>query len=273
MLKRLSVSFFRPSMIGAFASDKFWRVFLYMLLMIFLMIIPDTIMAITYRGFSETEFQAMKTDYINQASIVPSCQIENYKFYMYDDEDTVIRIQGIDVAFKGTPKTEIGLELQENGVGVCFYGNRVVHYSWKQLNLDKIDFTSLSYFKYDSSNTSELYSQFVKLRGAIDIITMDMKPLWAVSYIFINLVFIVIGYVMALLLFSFVVKLGTPLSYREVFTTIVYGFSMAVFGYVVCTFFNLPYLDIVFSLVSIVFIWRAIRVLILNKLIQSKILK
>lgn len=273
MLKRLSVSFFRPSMIGAFASDKFWRVFLYMLLMIFLMIIPDTIMAITYRGFSETEFQAMKTDYINQASIVPSCQIENYKFYMYDDEDTVIRIQGIDVAFKGTPKTEIGLELQENGVVVCFYGNRVVHYSWKQLNLDKIDFTSLSYFKYDSSNTSELYSQFVKLRGAIDIITMDMKPLWAVSYIFINLVFIVIGYVMALLLFSFVVKLGTPLSYREVFTTIVYGFSMAVFGYVVCTFFNLPYLDIVFSLVSIVFIWRAIRVLILNKLIQSKILK
>lgn len=273
MLKRLSVSFFRPSMIGAFASDKLWRVFLYMLLMIFLMIIPDTIMAITYRGFSETEFQAMKTDYINQASIVPSCQIENYKFYMYDDEDTVIRIQGIDVAFKGTPKTEIGLELQENGVVVCFYGNRVVHYSWKQLNLDKIDFTSLSYFKYDSSNTSELYSQFVKLRGAIDIITMDMKPLWAVSYIFINLVFIVIGYVMALLLFSFVVKLGTPLSYREVFTTIVYGFSMAVFGYVVCTFFNLPYLDIVFSLVSIVFIWRAIRVLILNKLIQSKILK
>ena len=273
MLKRLSVSFFRPSMIGAFASDKFWRVFLYMLLMIFLMIIPDTIMAITYRGFSETEFQAMKTDYINQASIVPSCQIENYKFYMYDDEDTVIRIQGIDVAFKGTPKTEIGLELQENGVVVCFYGNRVVHYSWKQLNLDKIDFTSLSYFKYDSSNTSELYSQFVKLRGAIDIITMDMKPLWAVSYIFINLVFIEIGYVMALLLFSFVVKLGTPLSYREVFTTIVYGFSMAVFGYVVCTFFNLPYLDIVFSLVSIVFIWRAIRVLILNKLIQSKILK
>lgn len=273
MLKRLSVSFFRPSMIGAFASDKLWRVFLYMLLMIFLMIIPDTILAITYRGFSETEFQAMKTDYINQASIVPSCQIENYKFYMYDDEDTVIRIQGIDVAFKGTPKTEIGLELQENGVVVCFYGNRVVHYSWKQLNLDKIDFTSLSYFKYDSSNTSELYSQFVKLRGAIDIITMDMKPLWAVSYIFINLVFIVIGYVMALLLFSFVVKLGTPLSYREVFTTIVYGFSMAVFGYVVCTFFNLPYLDIVFSLVSIVFIWRAIRVLILNKLIQSKILK
>ena len=273
MLKRLSVSFFRPSMIGAFASDKLWRVFLYMLLMIFLMIIPDTIMAITYRGFSETEFQAMKTDYINQASIVPSCQIENYKFYMYDDEDTVIRIQGIDVAFKGTPKTEIGLELQENGVVVCFYGNRVVHYSWKELNLDKIDFTSLSYFKYDSSNTNELYSQFVKLRGAIDIITMDMKPLWAVSYIFINLVFIVIGYVMALLLFSFVVKLGTPLSYREVFTTIVYGFSMAVFGYVVCTFFNLPYLDIVFSLVSIVFIWRAIRVLILNKLIQSKILK
>ncbi len=273
MLKRLSVSFFRPSMIGAFASDKLWRVFLYMLLMIFLMIIPDTILAITYRGFSETEFQAMKTDYINQASIVPSCQIENYKFYMYDDEDTVIRIQGIDVAFKGTPKTEIGLELQENGVVVCFYGNRVVHYSWKELNLDKIDFTSLSYFKYDSSNTSELYSQFVKLRGAIDIITMDMKPLWAVSYIFINLVFIVIGYVMALLLFSFVVKLGTPLSYREVFTTIVYGFSMAVFGYVVCTFFNLPYLDIVFSLVSIVFIWRAIRVLILNKLIQSKILK
>lgn len=273
MLKRLSVSFFRPSMIGAFASDKLWRVFLYMLLMIFLMIIPDTIMAITYRGFSETEFQAMKTDYINQASIVPSCQIENYKFYMYDDEDTVIRIQGIDVAFKGTPKTEIGLELQENGVVVCFYGNRVVHYSWKELNLDKIDFTSLSYFKYDSSNTSELYSQFVKLRGAIDIITMDMKPLWAVSYIFINLIFIVIGYVMALLLFSFVVKIGTPLSYREVFTTIVYGFSMAVFGYVVCTFFNLPYLDIGFSLVSIVFIWRAIRVLILNKLIQSKILK
>ena len=273
MLKRLSVSFFRPSMIGAFASDKLWRVFLYMLLMIFLMIIPDTIMAITYRGFSETEFQAMKTDYINQSLKVPPCQIEDYKYYVYDDEDSIIRIQGIDVAFKGSPKTEIGLELQENGVAVCSYGKALVFYSWKELNLEKIDFTSLAYFNYDSPNASELYSQFVKLRGAIDIITMDMKPLWAVSYVLGNLIFIIIGYVMAVLLFSLVVKIGTPLSYREVFTTIVYGFSMAVFGYVVCTFFNLPYLDIVFSLVSIVFIWRAVRVLILNKLIQSKILK
>lgn len=270
MLERLKICFFHPSLIGMYSRDKFWRVFSYVVMLIILMMLPPVFEAIKYDGFSNNEFKEMKNSFIAARDSIPACEINNYKFYL-SGEKAVVNIQGVLVGFGELPNNQIGVLLEENEVFLCSMGVKICSFTYKELGLDNINFSSLAYFNYADANAVNLQNDFIKLKLAIKYMTTSLKPVWAITYVLVSFLIIVGGFFLISLLFGLILKMGTPLQFSEIYVTVIYGLTIGVFGYVLGSLLSFPAIDYIASLVSIIFVYRAVRILVINRIITKEI--
>lgn len=273
MLNRFEASIFKPRLIGAYSRDKLWFVFLYMLIMICIMMIPIAIEVISYDGFTDNEFKSMKNSYISQKEKIPVSSINNYKFYMNEENITTIYLSGYAIGFGEVPNSNVGIYLANDHVSVCLLGVALVDYSYKDLNLENIDFYRLAFYEAKYDTNGALYDDFLKIKQAINIMTNDIKPLWMISYSLAMLIITVCGYLLISLLLTLVVKIGTNLAFKEVYVTVIYSLTVGCLGKLFSQLLSFELLDYIGSFLTIIYLSKAMKILILNRLIENSLKK
>ncbi len=266
MLNRIKVSLFKPSMIGAYAKDKVWMLLVYSLIMIAIMMIPTVISCFTFSGITKDSFEYYQSEYIKKSAEIPNAIVTDYYFTMGEEKPKIVEVGGMNIGFDIAPQN--GLYIYQDGVSYVSMGIYMFTYTWAQLELENLEFHDLAVDSFEDS-----YQDFADIKYAINIVLDDLKPLLIVGQIVAALIVITLFYFISIALFSLIIKISTPLKYREVFTTTLYGMTMASLGYTFGELYNLYLLDVVFSFISMIFIYKAIKVLIINRIIQKKLIK
>lgn len=264
MINRLKVSVFKPSLIGCYANDKIWRLFVYALLMIVFLILPNIMSIATFNGVSSDTFNSIQDQLRSEIDSIPVSVIVDGKLLIKEEDKTIVKVNQYQIGFGKMPL--VGFFLDTDSFSVVSMGMIGASYSYQKLGIENLDI-KLAIRGIDNQGMD-------LIKGAINTMLLDSKPIWGTVEILLYLAIYLFSYVGGCFLFALLLKLTFgDLKYREVFTVVLYGFTVAVFGYTLGTLYNLYIIDILCSVVSVFFIWRAMRVLAINRMIQKNIMK